>query len=172
MDDYLSKPVMLEALHAALKRWEEKSGGAGPAPASAPAVATPNAAGKAVDLSRLNDVCGGHPERVRELVDLYITQTAEMLEGLQAAVAATSAEEVARLAHKCAGSSAACGVNGLAKLLRELEVRAKSGALDGAQAAVEQARAHFARAREIFEQYAVDVERRREEAAHEEHTVG
>ncbi|HPF99391.1 MAG TPA: response regulator [Kiritimatiellia bacterium] len=172
MDDYLSKPVMLEALHAALKRWGEKQDGAGRPGVSAPRMAVPKAAEKPVDLSRLNDVCGGHPERVKELVDLYVSQTAEMLEGLQAAVAAASADEVARLAHKCAGSSAACGVNGLARLLRELEARAKSGALDGAQDSVDQAREHFVRARKIFEQYVVDTEERREEVAHEKHSTG
>ena len=74
-----------------------------------------------VDIERLLDFTDGNQENLRELVDLYLKQTSQQLEELEAAVLAGNAPEVRRLAHSCAGASATCGMRRLVPLLRELE---------------------------------------------------
>ena len=89
-----------------------------PGQASPPAAAPEDAP---VDMSRLLDFTDGDPENLRELVTLYLSQTEEQLDRLEAAVQAGAAQEVRRLAHSCAGASATCGMRRLVPLLRELE---------------------------------------------------
>ena len=71
MDDYLTKPVQLVELHAALGRWRP-----------APTEASP------VDLRRLNEAADGNPEDTRELSTIFIEQADEVMPSLEAALAA------------------------------------------------------------------------------------
>lgn len=74
-----------------------------------------------MDMDRLLDFTDGNSDSLRELITLYLQQTSQQLEQLEAAVQAGSAHEVKRIAHSCAGASATCGMKPLAKLLREME---------------------------------------------------
>jgi two-component system, sensor histidine kinase and response regulator len=127
MDDYLSKPVKQETLGEVLRRWS-------PDPRSATQT-TPAAADDAgeppVDMARLLDVAGGMVE-VQELVDIYLTQMAEDVEGLHAAIEAGAAEDVSRIAHRCVGGSMTCGMTVLVAPLRDLERMGNDGRLEGA----------------------------------------
>ena len=152
MDDYLSKPVRPEAVQAALQRW-------GPiTKAASIETATPTgdpggernrpAAGEPppgpqeeapVDFERLTDMAGGDEAGIRELADLYLTQTTEQLENLKVAVETGAVRDVERIAHKSAGASATCGMNAIVPHLRELERQGHAGSLSNASALVAQA---------------------------------
>ena len=135
MDDYLAKPVRLEDVRAIVEKWAPAAGkadaaattptgtqdtpAASPLPQPSPASAPPD--DPPVEMDRLLDFTNGDPESLRELVALYLDQTATQIEQLTAAVQAGSAAEVRRLAHSCAGASATCGMRRLVPLLRELE---------------------------------------------------
>jgi HPt (histidine-containing phosphotransfer) domain-containing protein len=96
--------------------------------ATAPAPAFPP-----VDLDRLREVTGQDEQEIRELVDLYLQQTAADIAELQAAISAGSTRDVERLAHGCAGASMNCGMVGIAPLFKELEHAAREDRLtDGA----------------------------------------
>jgi CheY-like chemotaxis protein len=130
MDDYLSKPVRPEDVRTIIQRW-------GPtAAAGEPATSTDSAATTAkmmattdtpmnelppIDLDRLHEFTEGNPENLTELVTLYVQQTTQQLEQLEAAVKANNAPEIRRLAHSCAGASATCGMRRIIVPLRELE---------------------------------------------------
>jgi CheY-like chemotaxis protein/HPt (histidine-containing phosphotransfer) domain-containing protein len=126
MDDYLAKPVRPEDIRKVVEHWavaatdaESASPTAKPATAAIPAS---NTTGEPiVDMGRLLDFTDGNPESLRELVTLYLKQTSEQLEQLEAAVKAGSASEIRRLAHSCAGASATCGMKRIVPLLREIE---------------------------------------------------
>ena len=135
MDDYIAKPVRLEDVRAMVERWAEAAARAEarergrhrhsesprqvrPCRPTAPEAPPEDAP---VDMSRLLDFTDGDPDNLRELATLYLDQTEQQLEQLEAAVQAESASEVRRLAHSCAGASATCGMRGLVLLLRELE---------------------------------------------------
>ena len=173
MDDYVAKPVRLEDVRSIVERWAEaavreeaataaapSSDEASPAHPNTPRASAPAQAEDApVDMSRLLDLTNGDPENLRELVMLYLSQTGEQLEQLEAAVQAGSAPEVRRLAHSCAGASATCGIRGLVSLLRDLERQGFEGQLTSASELSQQAREEFGRIRHFLESYLADQSR-------------
>jgi len=133
MDDYLSKPVTLEALKRALDRWlpfdDEGTGRDSRIDSVAPAAPASEAwQGDAIDPSVLDSLCGGDPDFVREMLGDFIDINREVIEALSQAVQAENAHEVAMLAHKLKGSSGTAGARGLAALSSDLE---NAGEVDG-----------------------------------------
>jgi len=104
-----------------------------------------------VDMDRLLDFTDGNPENLRELATLYLSQTSEQLEQLQAAVAAAKPKEVRRLAHSCAGASATCGMRRIVPLLRELERQGYEEQLTNAAELCPQLDQEFQRIRAFLE---------------------
>ena len=156
MDDYVAKPVRLDDVRAVAERWGPLAARSEPAgaltPGSQPATAANAAAEDApVDMARLLDFTDGNPDNLRELVNLYLSQTAEQLDQLKAAVQADRVQEVRRLAHSCAGASATCGMRRLVPLLRELERQGADGRLTNAGELSHQAGQEFERIREFLE---------------------
>jgi CheY-like chemotaxis protein/nitrogen-specific signal transduction histidine kinase len=163
MDDYIAKPVRLEDVRAMVERWGPIAGAtqppqsaAQPAPAAASAGATAGAQAAAdapVDMERLLEFTDGSVENLRELVDLYLTQTSEQLEQLEAAAAAAAPAEVRRLAHSCAGASATCGMRRLVPMLRELERQGVEGQLTNPTQLCAQVNREFRCIRQFLEQH-------------------
>src|SRR5207302_1839054 len=104
-----------------------------------------------VDMDRLLDFTDGNPESLRELVTLYIDQTADQLVQLDAAMLSADAPAVRRLAHSCAGASATCGIRRMVPLLRDLERQSSEGQLANAPQLCEQLGREFERARNFLE---------------------
>ena len=156
MNDYVSKPVRTAELQEALERWQPAiaqsctressppvaaailaavSGGILPPalPDKTPDVASVKLAcapeQPPVDLERLREMTSGNDESVRELVQLYLKQADELIPSLQAALQASSASELARVAHKLGGASSTCGMTGLVSPLGELEHLGRAGQL-------------------------------------------
>jgi CheY-like chemotaxis protein/HPt (histidine-containing phosphotransfer) domain-containing protein len=132
MDDYIPKPVRPEALQAALQKVAAHMPASEPdtptvavltqpVPAPAPTAISGVVEQPPVDLARLNDFAGGDAENFNELVALYVKQTAEQLEQLRRYIKNRLADQVARVAHSCAGASATCGMTAMVPLLRQLE---------------------------------------------------
>jgi HPt (histidine-containing phosphotransfer) domain-containing protein len=147
MNDYVSKPVEVTELRAALQRWQSS---AVPAPlassaAAAPATATasglgvpataganlpaegaeppkaPVPSGPPVDLGQLREACRGDEAKLGELITLFLTQSEEGITKIEAALRADSAEDLIRAAHRLYGASASCGMHSLSQAVRELE---------------------------------------------------
>jgi len=144
MDDYLSKPIRPGDIRGIIEKWalqtnpaEEKKS------APAPKVETPAEAEPPVEMDRLNDLTDGNAENLRELVELYFTQTAAQLSQIEAAVRAGKTDEVRRVAHSCAGASATLGMMRFGKLMRDLEKEGASGALTNATKICEDAAREF-----------------------------
>ena len=138
MDEYVPKPVRPDRLQSAIERFSARFKGTGneapmPLPGSvAPAgpkpvpVSTPEEESP-VDMERLQEFAGGSDENLIELIDLFLKQTTEQIDQMKVAMIGNNGEEVARLAHSCAGASAICGMVSLVPLLRQLESAAKEG---------------------------------------------
>jgi CheY-like chemotaxis protein/HPt (histidine-containing phosphotransfer) domain-containing protein len=151
MDDYLSKPVRPEAVQRALEHWGPIVRGVpGRSPPGAARIEPPAAAPQAgapalaedepiVDLDRLSELAGGDQGAIRDLENLYLTQTTSQIEELKTAVRQGIVREVERLAHKSAGASATCGMNSIVPILRELERQGREGKLSGADLLAAQA---------------------------------
>jgi signal transduction histidine kinase/CheY-like chemotaxis protein/HPt (histidine-containing phosphotransfer) domain-containing protein len=138
MDGFLSKPVLIRELQAALR----KVGG--------PPTSTPAPAGPAPDsseeppaldpvyldrLRQLQEVTGRAV--VGEIVDSFLGEMPRRLARLREALAAGDGEALAFAAHSLKGSSAQLGALRLASLSHALELQGHSGALQGAAALIE-----------------------------------
>jgi CheY-like chemotaxis protein len=136
MDDYIGKPIRGGELDRVVSRWLRRPEGEAakrgerelePAVAPRRDDVAPARAKDApddtplVDLTLLADASGHDDARMRDLIGLYSRQMAEQVPLLEAAIAAGAAGEVRRIAHRCAGSSASCGVLGVVPPLRDLE---------------------------------------------------
>ncbi len=83
-----------------------------------------------LDRESLRDVCAGCGWTPDEFRHFYMKGAGSALRQLNAAVAASDAREVARIAHGWAGSTATAGVVGLVPVLRRVEEAAAGGRLD------------------------------------------
>jgi PAS domain S-box-containing protein len=164
MNDYLSKPVRQKELKAALERRNEiqPKGVADSSAKSKPARAHPESVSVRfgassseevlVDLDQLRDVTDDEPDRMQQVIDLYLTQAVPMLDGLDEAIQTNSSGDVARIAHKLVGSSVSCGVEAFTQSLRELERLGHEGDLTGAHALFDDVRHKFPRVQSILTQ--------------------
>jgi two-component system sensor histidine kinase/response regulator len=130
MNDYLSKPLKAGALQQSLERWQSPTipEDDRQQPTTSPDP-VPDAAVPPVDLAQLREVTGHNQHEMRELVNLYLEQTATEMAKLQVAISAGAMRDVERLAHGCAGASSNCGMVGIAPLFKELEHAAREGQL-------------------------------------------
>jgi signal transduction histidine kinase/DNA-binding response OmpR family regulator len=152
MDDYVSKPLrkedLLRALNGADVEADEDETDSpiptGPRPASEELL---------VDIDQLRDVTDDEPDRMQQVIDLYLTQAVPMLDGLNEAIQTNSSGDVACIAHKLVGSSVSCGVAAFTQPLRELERLGRAGDLSGARALLDDVRYKFPRVQSFFTQF-------------------
>ena len=153
MDDYLAKPIRPADVRGMIERWAPQIH---PATATEPATmpdaaiaaavaqAVPAPAGEPpVEMTRLADLTEGNLESMRELVDLFYTQTEQQFQEIEDAVRANKAADVGHVAHSCKGATATLGMARLAAVLLKLEKLGKSGALAGAEELCAEARREF-----------------------------
>jgi CheY-like chemotaxis protein/nitrogen-specific signal transduction histidine kinase len=164
MDDYIAKPVRLEDVRAIVERWGATAAAAevvtkteavqeSKTAVPQKAASTASASEAPVDMDRLLEFTDGSAENLRELATLYLSQTSEQMEQLEAAIGAGEAAEVRRLAHSCAGASSTCGMRQLVPLLRELERQGLEGKLTNAAEIWQESGREFARIRTFLEAY-------------------
>ena len=140
MNDYLSKPMGLPDLQAALERWPvqidrlsqlgtdrvEEVVARGITGTRTEREAAP------VDIQCLTEAAGSDPEQLRELIELYLQKSSELMKDLEVAIQSGAAGEVETFAHKYVGASASCGMTAILGSLRELEQMGRSNELSGA----------------------------------------
>ncbi len=156
MDDYISKPIRLEALISALTKCsprsdvaekrletespvaaEERSEVAGESPVVAEEGSeTPELKLEEVldrrTLQDLQDMVGDDVEGMVAIVDCYLEDTPMLMEEMGEAIAQGNAEELQLKAHSLKSSSASFGANALSQMCRELEYMGRDRSLEGA----------------------------------------
>lgn len=105
-----------------------------------------------VDIDRLREVTDDDPARIQQLIVLYSTQTASMLESLDQAIQRDASGDVARIAHKLLGSSTSCGVDAFTQPLLELERLGRNEDLAGAHALFDDVQQKFPRVQRVLTQ--------------------
>ncbi len=168
MDDFLSKPVRADALLKVIEQWgpatpSQKSQSRPAAPAAPPPartpVETPTPSAPAasmepsVDMERLLDFANGDQNNLRELVDLYVTQTAGRMEKMSEALSKGMTKDLQHLAHGSAGASATCGMARIARAFSEIEHRCVENKISEARPVFEQAQNEFSRIRGFLDNY-------------------
>ena len=140
MDDYLSKPVAMPALHAALTKWMPTGDGGStpstsePEPKSnpseaegAPEVVEGNGANgaPAIDDRALKDMFGDDPDTFKEILEDFLDPARSNIDEIITAVSDKSAEGVKQAAHKLKSSSRSVGAHELADVCLALETAGK-----------------------------------------------
>lgn len=127
MDGYLPKPIDRGALLACLSRWLPA------APADAPVVAVPQAAGTPPPASRLIDrgvleqlLEDVGPENARAVVDAFVGELQRQAVVLRKAADDGSLAALAQAAHRLKGSAASFGAMPLSRAMASVEQAAKS----------------------------------------------
>jgi signal transduction histidine kinase/CheY-like chemotaxis protein/HPt (histidine-containing phosphotransfer) domain-containing protein len=175
MDDYVSKPIRVQALvnalrkaanvpalpPAALAREEAVSAVdvatsavlemAAPAPVS-PALVV--AEGDAIDmdaLARLQEMVGGEPVYLHELIDSFLEDAPQLLADLRRGIDTGDTRSVRVAAHTLKSNAADLGAVRLHDFNRALEDRAKTGVLDGATGLVVEIEQEFVRVQQALQ---------------------
>jgi hypothetical protein len=141
MDDYLSKPIRKEDLGAKLSHWGQILAQTISLETTQNLIdesATSNKSNNntetyksisesEIDWQYLEEVSGGDSDFKHELLQAYISSLPEHLQSLQIAITNQQCLEIEREAHFIKGTSAALGINGIAKLADILEFQSRQG---------------------------------------------
>src|SRR5439155_7699581 len=129
---YLAKPIRPTDVRVIIEKWAVQIHSPPPEPEAVPEPATPAAtatpppapvekpAEPAVDMSRMIDLTGGDDMTMRELIEMFRTQTSHQLQQIEDAVQANDANSVGQVAHSCKGASATLGMARFASTMLRL----------------------------------------------------
>jgi signal transduction histidine kinase/CheY-like chemotaxis protein/HPt (histidine-containing phosphotransfer) domain-containing protein len=126
MDEYLTKPVQLQLLQAALRQWLPRAG-VETVSGTQPKEVSGRHAECVVDVGVLQGLVGDEPATVREFLCDYLASARRLSSELRRACATGNTHEVAAIAHKLKSSSRAVGAIELGDRCAELENAGKAG---------------------------------------------
>ena len=130
MDDYLTKPIQLHVLKAALKKW--LPGDRGDAlPRDVDAVRPSAPPGMPLDIAVLESVVGDDPMVVRDFLGQYQASAGRLATEARAALATDDVRRIGDVAHKLKSSSRSVGAVALGDLCAELENTCRAGTREG-----------------------------------------
>jgi PAS domain S-box-containing protein len=125
MDDYLTKPIPLEALQAALQRWLGTPACTEPAGAAQGTTVRPSEAPLSneapLDLAALRRMVGDEDAVVVEFIDEYRRALGQLAAEIDEAFRENDLNHIADVAHRLKSSSRAVGAFPLARLCERLE---------------------------------------------------
>ncbi len=130
MDDYLGKPVGMVGLRRVLARWTGAAEGQPVEPQP-----RPDGSDAVLDETMLEGIRSlqveGEADFLTELIEMYLSDSAQTVAGLRVSAEEQNWPEVARLAHLLKGSSMNLGALSLPERCGELEEMAKKKILSG-----------------------------------------
>ncbi|MEO1134385.1 MAG: ATP-binding protein, partial [Cyanobacteria bacterium J06639_1] len=130
-NDYLSKPIRLEALEATLLRFQHQAD-----PDTANSTASLPASDRAFDPAALNlirDSLGNDADAtLAEIVDLYLDRSTAYLETIAGAIAANDATRLQEASHSLKSASATVGAIAIATHCERLEQLGRTNAIEDA----------------------------------------
>jgi CheY-like chemotaxis protein/HPt (histidine-containing phosphotransfer) domain-containing protein len=128
MDDYLTKPIELKALHHALKRWlpvasnlaqDFERGEALPE--------TPPPANAHINVDTLRQLVGDDDDIVHELLLDFVTSSRALGESFALAASTHAMEQVKQIAHKLKSAARSVGAHALGQICESMESSADTG---------------------------------------------
>jgi len=148
MDDYLSKPVNVTAMRAALEKcmpleMNHKIGET--YPHNEPTLVSTSYSGS-IDVSALKEYFPYEGEDIKMVIDLakeFLIDTGERLRQLQASIQQADADSLCKIAHTLKGASQTFGAKNFSIMCKDLEQMGKSGSLAGAVEEFTKAQAEY-----------------------------
>ncbi|MBD2179094.1 response regulator [Pseudanabaena sp. FACHB-1998] len=127
MDDYISKPIMMDSLQRTIEKWALGSHIEGEAtliPNVPPKTDVPSV----IDHAAIQNLEQINPKLIGRMIHLFTTEEAPaLLESLRRAIANNDLKEVSYSAHTLKGSSNILGAKALGRLCQEAELKGKKG---------------------------------------------
>jgi len=138
MNDYLSKPFTQEELFQVLKKWlpvlSNTPESENKVTQIKPHVEAVEPDMAKLDQSVLNKIRAlqqkGSSEILLKLIDLYLTNSVELMQSIEHAIADADADKLRTAAHTLKSSSASLGATDLAEMCKELEIMGRENKLD------------------------------------------
>jgi PAS domain S-box-containing protein len=158
MDEYLSKPIQVKALHAALEHWGPRVHDkdrvstrpvTGETARSAAPPVLPDPLNHAM-VNTLREELG--EDDLREIVGLYRKEARKQVNNLRNVIGKQDAKQLSAIAHSFKGSSGNIGAQTVMELAARLEQIGRKGVLDGAEALLAQIEKEVERAEKAFEE--------------------
>jgi two-component system, sensor histidine kinase and response regulator len=140
MDGYISKPMKVEALYAAIDGVMPGDDSDNRGPEALP-----------VDLSAALEVMGGDQQLLSEVIEVFFKDIPRSLADLGAAVESNDAPQTERTAHSLKGAMGAIGGTAASTLAYELESLGREGRLHEAGAVLHRLQHELERIRAFFE---------------------
>jgi two-component system, sensor histidine kinase and response regulator len=147
MDDYISKPVRVEELEAALDRGlKSMEAGSGPANASNE--------GPMIDAEALDNLRSlrmeGEPDPLAELVELFLADTPERIRQMQDALQSSNGVALDAAAHSLKGSASNLGAKQIASACAQIMQHARKNEFPPATKLVEEVEKTFPKVKGIL----------------------
>jgi CheY-like chemotaxis protein len=151
MDDYVSKPVLIQDLQMALERWGQKE------PASLPTGIAQDAAPVTVDWAVLDGLRAlqveGEPDFVQETIAMYLDDTPSLIETIRGAITRRQADELKHAAHTLKGNSNSLGARRMGALSLGLEKLGRGGDVESAPPLLAELECEFERVRQALQSW-------------------
>jgi CheY-like chemotaxis protein/HPt (histidine-containing phosphotransfer) domain-containing protein len=144
MDDFLSKPLRLEQLDDAVRRWISSGSSATSSGEDTP---EPRLSLDRTLLDAIRSLEGVEPGLLAAVIDAYLGGAVQRIAGSNEAIACDDATTLARSAHALGSSSAQLGIASIADGCRRLEALGRVGTTKGACDVVTEIEALFRRLR-------------------------
>jgi HPt (histidine-containing phosphotransfer) domain-containing protein len=155
MDDYISKPIQVKELQAALERWGQPVQPIDPAAAERPVEAA------VIDWAKLDELralqAEGEPDFAQEMVALFLENAPQLITAIRQSIDDLAPPELQRSAHTLKGSSASLGAVRLAELCAELEKLGREGMVAGALDRLAEVAQEFDRVQVAFQARSVAI---------------
>ena len=150
MDDYLSKPVGLDALSGVIERWRSAASAVPPRATADPDVPEDTAPLDSVVLGQLRELETSMPGLLADVISTFLRETPGRIDRIVSALerADTSAAETA--SHGLKGSAAAIGATRLAALCAEIERHCRAETTDQCSAPAAALNGEFTRVRDLL----------------------
>jgi hypothetical protein len=149
MDDYLVKPLKVEDLESALKRWVPGFTERYAAAQDEIAVETQRATSGGnppIDMRKVESMFRNDEKAQSELLALYLSSTQSLIEQLTAACAAQERAKAVGRAHEIKGASAYIGAHEIREIARNMEHAAKEDNWEKVQEGMDELEPAFIRA--------------------------
>ena len=149
MDEYLAKPVRIQALDATLRRWMARPGPS--PPVRSPETGEPVASALPPDHPLRVLEAQGRGRVVVEIIDLFLQTTPMRLDALRQVLARGDAESLASVAHGLKGAALQLGSRGMAALCARIQAEARSGSAAGVGPLLDELESEYASVRGVLE---------------------
>ncbi|WP_103667209.1 response regulator [Pseudanabaena sp. BC1403] len=124
MDDYISKPIMMDALHRTIEKWAAGSQFDHESTDSA----SKEVISSVIDPAAIMNLEQINPNLIGRMIKLFTIEEAPiLLQNLRQAIANNNLQEIGYNAHTLKGSSNILGAKALGKLCLEVELKSKRG---------------------------------------------